>query len=171
MARFQSPTAVVVELGSWKGRSAGWLASGLRDRGIGKVFAVDTWRGTETEELHKQMLADYEHDQLYREFVRNMQRLGVSEYVEPMQMTTLQAAALWSHGRVIGILHIDASHEYEDVKADFEAWSRFVVPGGFVVFDDVPGWPGPTRFVKELPPEYEYFTTTPNQYWVRRRSG
>jgi citronellol/citronellal dehydrogenase len=171
MARFQSPTAVVVELGSWKGRSTAWLAQGLRDRGVGKVFAVDTWRGTETEAQHRDLLAGYGPDQLYAEFLDNMRRLGVADVVEPLRATTLQAAAIWPHGTTIGVLHIDASHEYEDVKADFEAWHRYVVPGGFIVFDDVPSWPGPTRFVKELPVEYEYFTTTPNQYWVRKRSA
>ena len=169
IARLQSPTAVVVELGSWKGRSTGWLATGIKDRGVGRVFAVDTWRGTETEELHKRMLAGYAPDELFREFRANMQQLGVADIVEPMQMTTLEAAAAWPHGACIGVLHIDASHEYEDVKADFEAWERYVSPGGFIVFDDVPSWPGPTRFVQELPPSYEFFTASPNQHWVRKR--
>ena len=169
IARLQSPTAVVVELGSWKGRSTGWLATGIKDRGVGRVFAVDTWRGTETEELHKRMLAGYAPDELFREFRANMQQLGVADIVEPMQMTTLEAAAAWPHGACIGVLHIDASHEYEDVKADFEAWERYVAPGGFIVFDDVPSWPGPTRFVQELPPSYEFFTASPNQHWVRKR--
>ncbi len=169
IARLQSPTAVVVELGSWKGRSTGWLATGIKDRGVGRVFAVDTWRGTETEELHKRMLAGYAPDELFREFRANMQQLGVADIVEPMQMTTLEAAAAWPHGACIGVLHIDASHEYEDVRADFEAWERYVAPGGFIVFDDVPSWPGPTRFVQELPPSYEFFTASPNQHWVRKR--
>ena len=97
------------------------------------------------------------------------QQLGVADIVEPMQMTTLEAAAAWPHGACIGVLHIDASHEYEDVRADFEAWERYVAPGGFIVFDDVPSWPGPTRFVQELPPSYEFFTASPNQHWVRKR--
>jgi citronellol/citronellal dehydrogenase len=171
VARFQSPTAVVVELGSWKGRSTAWLAQGLRDRGVGKVFAVDTWRGTETETQHQVLLSGYGPDQLYEEFLDNLRRLGLIDIVAPLRATTLEAAARWPHGRTIGLLHIDASHEYEDVKADFEAWHGFVVPGGFIVFDDVPSWAGPTRFVKELPVEYEFFTTSPNQYWVRKRSA
>ena len=61
-----APTANIVELGSWKGRSTAWLANSVRDRGEGRVYAVDTWKGTGNEEMHRQMLAGYAEDQLYR---------------------------------------------------------------------------------------------------------
>ena len=54
------------------------------------------------------------------------------------------------------------------MRADFEHWSPFVVPGGYIVFDDVPSFPGPTRLVTELPRWYSYFAASPNQWWVRK---
>ena len=44
------PVPVVVELGSWKGRSTAWMAAALADQqSAGKIICVDTWRGTPSE--------------------------------------------------------------------------------------------------------------------------
>ncbi len=37
----------------------------------------------------------------------------------------------------IDILHIDASHRYDNVKADYELWSRKVRPGGVIFIHDI----------------------------------
>jgi predicted O-methyltransferase YrrM len=164
----QAAKPLVVELGSWKGRSTAWLAHALKDRGKGRVVAIDTWAGTPNEQPHVQLLQGYGPDQLYDEFRANMKRLGVDDIVEPWRMTTLEAARKWDQGATIGVLHIDAGHEYADVRADFEHWAPFVAPGGMIAFDDVPGWPGPTRVVSELPRWYQYAAASPNQWWVRK---
>lgn len=161
-----APVPVVVELGSWKGRSTAWLACGIQDRGEGSVVAVDTWQGTPTEIEHADLLKDYHPDQLYEEFCANMQALGVGDFVEPWRMTTIEAARRWTRGANIGLLHIDASHEYADVRTDFEHWSPFVAPGGYIVFDDVPSWPGPSQVVSGLPRWYTYAAAAPNQWYV-----
>lgn len=165
LARLVAPTSTVVELGSWKGRSTAWLAHGLRDRGDGRVVAVDTWAGTDNEPEHAQLLAGYGPDQLFEEFRGNLRGLGLEAQVEPWRMTTLEAARRWDRGATIGLLHIDADHSYEGVRADFEHWAPFVAPRGIVVFDDVPTWPGPTRLVTELPRWFRFFASSPNQ-WV-----
>jgi predicted O-methyltransferase YrrM len=163
LARFVAPTSSVVELGSWKGRSTARLAHGLRDRGAGRMVAVDTWAGTLNEPDHARRLAGYGPDQLFEEFRANLRGLGLDALVEPWRTTTLEAARRWDRGVSIGLLHIDADHAYDGVRADFEHWSPFVVRGGLVVFDDVPTWPGPTRLVTELPRWYRFYAATANQ--------
>lgn len=152
----------VVELGSWKGLSTAWLGLALRDRGHGKVTAVDTWHGTSDEKVHAELLKDYSPDQLYQEFLDNMARLGLQDTVRPVRADTREAARQWQHGTSIGLLYIDAGHDYADVRADFEHWSPYVVDGGVIVFDDVPSWPGPTRLITELPSWYRWVRATPN---------
>ena len=164
LARVAAPTPSVVELGSWKGRSTAWLAHGLRDRGGGRVVAVDTWAGTQNEPDHAQQLAGYAPDQLYREFLDAIRRQGLETMVEPWRMSTLEAARRWDRGVSIGLLHIDADHAYDAVRADFEHWAPFVVRGGLVVFDDVGSWSGPTRLVTELPRWYRFYASSPNQF-------
>lgn len=164
LARVAAPMPSVVELGSWKGRSTAWLAHGLRDRGGGRVVAVDTWAGTHNEPDHAQQLAGYAPDQLHHEFLDAMRRHGLETMVEPWRMSTLEAARRWDRGVSIGLLHIDADHAYEAVRADFEHWAPFVVRGGLVVFDDVGSWSGPTRLVTELPRWYRFYAASPNQF-------
>lgn len=164
-----SPNGVMVELGSWKGLSTVWLANGIKDRGNGKLYSVDTWKGTENEETHAEMLKDYEPDQLYNEFLNNIKTAGVSEYVEPLRMTTLQASRLWPIEKSIGLLMIDADHSYEGVKKDFEFWSPLVADGGLIVFDDVPTWPGPTKLITQLPHWYEQVGVSQGQWIVCKK--
>ena len=163
LARFVAPQPSVVELGCWKGRSTAWLAHGLRDRGAGRLVAVDTWAGTSNEPEHARRLAGYAPDQLFEEFRANLRGLGLEPLVEPWRMTTLEAARRWDRGALIGLLHIDADHAYEAARADFEHWSPHVMRGGLVVFDDVPTWPGPTRLVTELPRWLRFYASTANQ--------
>ena len=165
LVRLHIPIPTVVELGAWKGLSTAWMASALRDRGEGRVYSVDTWKGSPNEELHRVLLSGYAEGQLLEEFKRNLGNIGLTEYVEPICANTVEAARAWPSSRKIGLLFIDASHEYEAVKKDFEAWSPHVGEGGFIVFDDVPGWPGPTRLVSELPAEYRFVYSSANN-WI-----
>ncbi|MFD1678255.1 class I SAM-dependent methyltransferase [Alicyclobacillus fodiniaquatilis] len=165
LARINAPIPTVVELGSWKGRSTSWLASAIKDRGEGKVYAVDTWDGTPGELEHVQLLDGYNEDQLFDEFKENMEKLNLLAHVEPLRMNTIAGAKHWLNvydGQPIGLLFIDAGHDFEDVLKDFEFWSPFVVKDGFIVFDDVPGWPGPTKVAFSLPKWYKNIGTTPN---------
>jgi hypothetical protein len=51
----------------------------------------------------------------------------------------------------IDVLHIDALHEYENVKEDFDLWSPKVRAGGCVMFHDTESFLGVNRFFGELP--------------------
>jgi predicted O-methyltransferase YrrM len=140
----------VVELGAWKGRSTVWLASGIRDRGEGRVYVVDTWRGTHSNPAELNLLRGYGCDELFDEFLTNLQRAGVTDFVEPIRDTTGHAAKRWPKERQIGLLFIDAEHAYQAVREDFDTWSPFVSRGGYVVLDDVPGWYGPTKLALDV---------------------
>jgi predicted O-methyltransferase YrrM len=153
-----TPNDTIVELGSWKGTSTVWLASAIKDKSNpqGRVYAVDTWEGSNNEEAHRELLKNYDKDQLYNEFLNNMEKAGFSEVIVPLRGDTVKISREWRIDLPIGILHIDASHEYEDVRRDFELWSPYVAKGGFIVFDDVPIWAGPSRLITELPKWYQF---------------
>jgi predicted O-methyltransferase YrrM len=155
-----TPVPLVVELGSWQGKSAVCLAMAMRDRGEGIVYAVDTWQGSNND-ISRQILKSYKPDQLWNEFNANIRRSGVANLIKPIRKMTADAARQWD-GRQIGLLYIDAGHDYEEVKQDFELWSPYVASGGFIVFDDVPSWEGPTRFIEQLPPTYQMLAIRAN---------
>ncbi|WP_020375385.1 class I SAM-dependent methyltransferase [Sulfobacillus thermosulfidooxidans] len=161
------PVPVVVELGSWKGRSTAWMAAALADQNsAGKIICVDTWRGTPSEKEHAQLLANYHPDQLFEEFLHNMEHLGLRDWIVPLRMTTIEGAKAWPSEQPIGLLFIDADHDYYAVRRDFELWSGYVKEGGLIVFDDVPNWPGPTRLISELPSWWKHVGYSDNQWIV-----
>lgn len=160
LARYLAPVPTVVELGSWKGKSTCWLASAIKDRGEGKVHAVDLWNWKPGKrQIHA--------DEVFDEFNLNLQKLGLAEYVETIRMKTVDASRKWRISKPIGLLFIDASHRYAAVRADFEYWSPMVAVGGYIAFHDVDTWPGPTQLVSELPKWFVKVET--DGLWVCRK--
>ena len=135
-ARSLRDQAIILEIGSFKGRSTCCLAYGCR--GTGKhVFAIDTFEGNE---------ADFFQRGFFDEFSRNIEACGLTEYVTPLTGRSDEVAKLWE--RPIDLLFIDGSHRYEDVLTDFRNFFDWVIPGGVLALHDVGdgrGWPGPYR--------------------------
>ena len=103
-ALFQAAAAAtgrgsIVEIGSWKGRSTAWLAAGARLSGA-KVYAVDPHTGSR-EDPHAATLA---------EFRTNLARAGLADHVEPLVMTSAEAARVVESP--IELLFIDGDHAY-----------------------------------------------------------
>lgn len=75
----------------------------------------------------------------------------------------------------VDFLHIDAGHSYEDVKQDFELYSKLLSPNGMIAIHDTDEkfqkeliitedekedydlFDGPPRFIKEIGPEWKQF--------------
>lgn len=51
-----------------------------------------------------------------------------------VKAATAEAARLWRGP--IGLLHIDAAHDFVSVRQDYDAWAPFVASGGWIAFDD-----------------------------------
>jgi predicted O-methyltransferase YrrM len=130
LAKHCTGRGVIVEIGSWKGKSTTCLGLGSRaGKGV-RIFAVDPH-------------ADYR----FSEFKENMERAGIIDLVTPVPSTS-QAKANDFH-EPIELLFIDGSHEYEDVKADFDQWVPKVVEGGTIAVHDTTLWEGPKRVVED----------------------
>lgn len=147
----KAPSSNIVEIGSWKGRSTACLAYAIQDLNEGCVYAVDTWKGSAE---HQMMLQGYSEDQLYNEFIDNMTKLNLLQYIKPIKMESVAASFHWPKSLEIGLLYIDASHDYWSVKQDFDHWSPFVASGGYIILDDVPSWEGPTLFSHDISGHY-----------------
>lgn len=132
--------AVTVEIGSFKGKSAVWTASGILHSGKkGRVVAIDHGVGDPEAGIMDTKGA----------LLKNVKDNGVSELVEPIFMTSQDAIKNWH--TPIDLLFIDAAHDYYNVKEDFK-WAQFLKDGGYIVFHDVlnPA-EGPARvFIEEV---------------------
>ena len=142
----------VVELGSYCGRSSIVLAAGLAGQSQLPLVCIDTFRGSSE---HQPGSRYFDPDTLvdgvvntYSAFVRNLQAAALWDHVEPIQLSTREAATkLFTP---VGLLFVDASHEYEAICEDLCVWSSRVVSNGCIVLHDVGTWSGPTRAAADL---------------------
>ena len=129
----------IVEIGSWKGRSTVWLAEGARLAGQ-RVHAIDR---------HTQSREDPSANTL-AEFLANINRAGVADVVDPLIMSSAEAAAVVRGS--IELLFIDGDHSFDGVRRDAEIWLPRVMDGGLVLFHDVAtaGYDGPRRIFRRM---------------------
>ena len=128
----------ILEVGSWKGRST----KALLDSGK-KVFAVDTWEGSQDPQDLTYNMAKKED--VFAIFKKNV---GHYENLKIIKKDSLTAAKQFSD-KSVDLIFIDANHTYEGVKADIQAWlpkARRAIMG----HDYTPGWPGVVKAVDEL---------------------
>ncbi len=167
-----------VEVGSWMGRSTCYMGEQIKKspKNI-KFYAVDTWEGSE-EISHKETIEKLKNENLslFDIFNHHIQMCGVQEQVIPLKTTSIEAAKQFEDNS-LDFVHIDASHDYENVLADIIAWYPKVKPGGFITGDDyVISWGGVIQAVKE------YFTGksvvlldrgdfTLNKVWLHQKQG
>ncbi len=129
----------IVELGSWKGKSTVWLAKGTEAGQRNKVYSIDPHSRS------KAHISERERN-TYPAFLTNLNKAGVQNAVVPLVTTSGKAAKCWR--KKVGLLWIDASHEYQDVKHDLLCWKRYLLPGAIVAFHDCDK-PGPAQVVEE----------------------
>ncbi|MCZ2154552.1 MAG: class I SAM-dependent methyltransferase [Bryobacterales bacterium] len=123
-----------VEIGSHRGKSICAVGCGVRAAGNhGKVrlFGVDLWtRGT----AKSSKFAHYYSEETWRIFNDQVRYMQLDDVVRTVMDESTNAAKRRS--RPIHLLFIDAAHDYKHVKADFDAWARFIPVGGRIAFHD-----------------------------------
>jgi GR25 family glycosyltransferase involved in LPS biosynthesis/predicted O-methyltransferase YrrM len=141
-----------VEVGSWKGKSSAYMAVEIANsRKEIDFYCVDTWEGSIE---HKN---NTEISMLYDIFLSNMK--PVESYYTPLKMKSLDAVSRFGD-HSLDFVFIDASHEYEDVKADIIAWLPKIKPGGILAghdyyISDFDYYPGVKQAVNEEFSEFE----------------
>jgi MMP 1-O-methyltransferase len=128
LARRCRGDGVILEIGSWKGKSTVCLGLGSQAGNSVPVYAVDPH-------------ADYR----FGDFKANVERAGISELVHPI--ASLSQAAADGFEQPIELLFVDGSHEYDLVLEDFEQWVPKVIDGGWVAFHDTTWTRGPRKVV------------------------
>jgi predicted O-methyltransferase YrrM len=136
----------IVEVGSYRGKSAVALALGVRDNEAEPrpaIFCI---------EPHQPFVGYYggtfgPADR--RAFYETMCRTGAFNEVALINLSSEEVAPLWH--RQVGLVFIDGDHRYPAVRRDFELWDPHLPAGGLVAFDDAtdPGG-GPYRLIGEI---------------------
>jgi predicted O-methyltransferase YrrM len=117
------PGAAALEIGSYLGASACYLAAGLA-KGGGHLYCVDTWQNETMIEGHRDT---------YAEFLANTRNFG--HLLTPVRKKSTELGA----GDIRTPLHLvflDGDHSYEAVKNDFALVRQWIAKDGVVAFHD-----------------------------------
>lgn len=139
---------VIVEIGSWKGKSTICLAKGSKAGNKVKIYAIDPHTGSSE---HKKR---YSRVWTLEEFKKNIKNAKVHDIITSIVKTSEEAAK--NFVKPVELIFIDGAHEYELVKLDFELWFPKLINGGIMAFHDT-GWPGPKKVVEEFVYQSKFF--------------
>lgn len=134
-----------VEVGSWKGKSAAYLAVEIiNSKKDISLDCVDTWKGSfeHTNDFY------VKSNSLYELFIKNTSSL--SYVINPIRMDSISASKIYKDNS-IDFVFIDASHEYDNVKEDISSWFPKVKFGGIIAGHDYKyGWKDVDKAVDEF---------------------
>ena len=131
---------VIVEIGSWQGKSTICLGNGSLRGQKTMIYAIDPHTGST--EHHQEKGQVWTFDQ----FKKNIEQAQVDSIVHPIVKMSWDAAIDFHHP--IELIFIDGAHDYESVTRDFNDWFPKVVEGGLMTFHDST-WEGVRRMLKE----------------------
>jgi predicted O-methyltransferase YrrM len=128
-ARAAGPNARVVEIGSYRGRSAIVLAHATG----GEVVAIDPHAGNDRgpRQIHGSAGEGEADNSAFR---ANLERAGVAERVRHVRRPS--AEALGEVEGALDLLYVDGAHRYGPARDDLDRWSALVAPGGALLVHD-----------------------------------
>lgn len=132
---------VIVEIGSWKGKSTIWLGKGSKAGNKVKIFAIDPHEGASA---CKEINGNF---RTFEEFKKNIKNAEINDVVTAIVKTSEEAAKNFNDS--VELIFIDGAHKYKLVKLDFELWYQKLKYGGIMAFHDTIGWSGPKKVVEE----------------------
>jgi predicted O-methyltransferase YrrM len=170
LANSLGPGSVVVEIGSWKGKSTYCLAKGLNN---GRIYAIDPFNAVGEEgsrEAYEQTRGEMD---LFDQFLHTLNKYGIAGKVEPLKGYSNDFINKFP---AIHLLFIDGDHSIEGCDFDFVHYSPHVVRGGFVAFHDFDPRRdnlGPTWVIKNKimnNPHYEFYRKY-DSLWIAKKIG
>jgi cephalosporin hydroxylase len=141
------------EIGCWQGKSLAYFAvECINLQKKIKLYAVDKW---ELSGIYTQYFKNCtDPDGLYNKFILNMN--PIISNLNILRMSSINAAKQIKDESLDAVF-IDASHEYEDVLEDLNAWYPKVKSGGYFCGHDYDPSPGSGAFPGVQKAVHEFF--------------
>lgn len=131
LAEQVGPPQVIVEIGSYTGKSTCFLAEASTEQ----IYAIDLWDLRLPGEKKKRNKHKYPvnfNSTAARQTFSG--RTAGYSHVVPVRAESREVAKVWKD--VIGLLFIDGAHDFASVKADYDGFAGFVSRGGHLAMHD-----------------------------------
>lgn len=129
----------VVEIGSWQGKSASFLARAVKESNNGQFYAIDHFKGNVGKE---HFYATGKQVNIKDVFIENITKVGLKDCVNLLDMENTAAAKILEK-KSIRFLFIDGDHTFSGVSKDIKLFLPMLKKGSIVIFDDYfKGFPG-----------------------------
>lgn len=142
------PKGLIVEIGSWKGKSTYCLAKGINTNG--KILAIDPFDYSGEPGSKKDYESRKNGIEPLKEFTENMKKFGVIKKIEIKKGISKDFV---EQIKDIDLLFIDGDHSIEGCKYDYENYGHKIKAGGFLLFHDynpIRKGIGPTWVIENL---------------------
>ncbi len=181
----------VIEIGSFCGLSTNLITHLLaKHKKNNKLFTSDKWIFVGSDDEKMLPNSNISHDE-YREFVRESYLRNIKFFSRDRLPYTIEVFSddffkLWAENAVksdvlnrevqlggsVSFAFIDGNHTYEFVKRDFENTDKYLVKGGFILFDDSADYYdfGSSIFMKDMMKntDYELVMKNPNYLFKKK---
>jgi len=141
LKRHAAGARCAVEIGSYQGVSAAWIAGALAKDG--KLHCVDNWPRPSPEV----------DDPCFEVFRRHLKRQGLWDRIVVLRSTSAEAAASLPDG--IDFIFVDGDHSMEGIRTDWQIVLSKLRPGGIACLHDTITPPGEEWRVPESIAFYE----------------
>jgi len=134
------PLGEIVEIGSWCGRSALYLAA-IAAKAQRLVFCVDHHRGSEENQPRWEWFDPQVWDEAAKaidtlpHFRKNIRAAGFEQTIVAIVGPSPAIGTAWR--TPLGLLFLDGGHTMQAALADYRAWAGHVTAGGFLAIHDV----------------------------------
>lgn len=153
----QQPGSQFLEIGSYLGASACWIAAGLMDSGrqsSAHVHCVDTWNNDAMSEGQRDTFDSFQSNT--RDY---------ADLIQAHRGRSVDIAA--GFASELDFIFFDGDHSEEAIRTDVAAWLPKLRPGGLAVFHDI-GWASGVQAVvaEDIRPRAQRSGSLPNLYWA-----
>lgn len=140
----------IVEVGSYRGKSAVALAFGVRDaRRATSIYCIEPHRPFRG--VYGGSFGPDDRDAFYR----TMRETGAFREVALVNLSSEAVTPAWNEP--VALAFIDGDHRYAGARRDFESWDPHVLLGGVVAFDDATDAAGgPAKLIAEIEAAHTY---------------
>jgi hypothetical protein len=135
---------IIVEVGSFRGGSAIWMAEHLRGLELDSaIVCVDTWLAEKvlwtSAEWRPSLNHRFGRPEFYNTFMANVLDAGLQDYIVPLPMDSTAGANYLKHLNIQSqLIYIDGAHDAAQAYLDLcRYWDEVLLPGGILLVDDV----------------------------------